>query len=221
MVGHSWHLRSPSPSFSRERMELLVDDFGHLLPHLPLLASPNGHLLPLGNAQVLAFNGRHPADGEPFVFPGESWEEKAEFFGACSTGGRPYDLAVRVALLLARIHFGDHLTINSHAHLSEWAKAALLIEARLSYPVDLYWALRRRLCLVVDAKGKRFLYECPDGGGARFVQGVLGRIEKLMGGRWPFVPPYQVEEEAVRLDLPELTKERLFAAAYRLPVGKR
>lgn len=219
MQAHLWTLSLPRPSFLEERMEALVEDFGQLIPYLPPLAAPDGRLLPVGDRRILAFNGRYPAEGEPFTFPGEEvGGEGLEYVGSCATRRRPYDLAVQVALLLAHLHFGNRLAITAAGSLGEWAKAALLIEGKLAYPIDLYRILRRNLYPVTDGRGVRFLYEGPMEGGVltvSVVEDALKRAGRLLGERWPFTPPYEVGQEPVRLDPVELATQRLLAAAYR------
>lgn len=193
-------------------MRVILEGFKRLLPHLPPLAGGDGKGKPLLTPREVVFNGQAlEGDYETFAFPGHF----GEIF--CKTGPnwerkRPYDLAVRAFLLLARFHLGEAMTLSGDAPLADWAEAASLIEAHVHLPVDVYWALGYGLLRVEDSKGRSFLVE-----GKRpweELQGLLPRLEALHRERllfWPFQGPYRLLGEA---RLPQEDLPRLYTGSF-------
>lgn len=199
---HYWYLRTSGREAVEKRLGAILEDFARLLPHLPPLAGPDGTGAPVLSPPEVAFNGPAPEDYESFVFPW--WEEKKEWsFGFCKTGfaweeKRPYDLAVRVFLLLAKLHLGDLIRLSSDAPLRDWAEAALLVEGVLALPVDLYGLLEVRLLEVEDARRQRFLLERwkeDDTGLSDWLQ-ARERLNQEGVFPWSFRGPYRVLGEA-------------------------
>jgi hypothetical protein len=209
---HYWRVRTEAKGVVEKRLPEILRDFARLLPHLPPLAGPGGTGEPILYPPEVAFNGPTPEDYESFVFPW--WEEREWSFGFCKTGPgweskRPYDLAVRSFLLLAKVHLGDLMRLSSDAPLVDWAEAALLIEGTLALPVDLYGLLGAGLLEVEDARGRRFLVE-RWGGEEGELQDWLRAREGLFP--WPFRGPYRVlgEVKVPQEELPGLWRREGF-----------
>ncbi|WP_253715936.1 hypothetical protein [Thermus scotoductus] len=103
---HSWRIKPEVKGLLEKRMGEILEGQQRLLPHLPPLAGGNGEGRPLLALEEVVFNGRVPQDYETFAFPGHFGE-----WNFCKTGPsrerkRPYDLAVRVFLLIAKLHLG-------------------------------------------------------------------------------------------------------------------
>ena len=214
---HYWTLRMPRshPSYAK-RLEGLAEDFAKAVPHLPPLASPDGRFLPVVLPSGLAFNGRSPADADAFLFPPKPSDWDASFggyFGFCHTRGRPYDRAVQVALLLAKIHFGEALEILSDLPMAGWVGAALLVEKHLYYPADLYWALDKRLWLLRDSLGAEFYYEASRAEGKSEILHSIEALALRAGPRWPFKGPYALVGEE-RMDPLELARAQVVGVTY-------
>lgn len=217
---HYWRIRTEAKEAVEKRLGAVLEDFARLLPHLPPLAGPDGTGGPVLYPPEVAFNGPAPEDYESFVFPW--WEEKKEWsFGFCKTGfawenKRPYDLAVRVFLLLAKLHLGNLIRVASDAPLADWAEAALLVEGVLALPVDLYGLLGARLLEVEDARGRRFLLERwkeDDTGLSDWLQ-ARERMDREGLFPWPFRGPYRVLGE-VHLPQEELPRRWAREGFYR------
>src|SRR5438067_2052884 len=58
---------------------------------------------------------------------------RPEVFGFCKTGGGQYDLAVKAALVIAKHHLGDLLTVTSDESEQNWDEARGLVHNRLGY----------------------------------------------------------------------------------------
>jgi len=221
---HYWRLFEGGIEAWKEREPQVIGDFMALLPHLPPLAGSDGTGRPeLG--EVVAFNGRAPKeDYESFVFP--YVDEKAArariasegyVFGSVKTGftrseARPYDLAVRAFLILARLHMGRVLEVSTDGWLEDWVLAARLVEEVLALPVDLYQVLNDRLYLVQTGDGREFLYESEEG--PQSVEEYLEKVKRY-SKKWPYRGPYRVLRE-VRVPQDELPGLRMSVAGYTL-----
>ena len=217
---HYWYLKTSGREAVEKRLGAVLEDFARLLPHLPPLAGPDGTGGPVLYPTEVAFNGPAPdGDYESFRFP--RWEEGKWSFGACKTGPdreskRPYDLAVRTFLLLAKLHLGDLIRLSSDAPLRDWAEAALLLEEVLSLPVDLYGLLGVRLLEVEDARGRRFLLERWKEDDRELDDWLQARERLDREGLfpWPFRGPYRVLGE-VHLPQEELPRRWAREGFYR------
>jgi len=229
---HYWYLRKGGIEVWRERRWRIIADFLELAPHLPPLAGPSGEGGPEFGEVAVAFNGPRPDDYESFIFPywseAEAREEmrrEGKVFGFVKTGfdrssARPYDLAVRVFLLVAKLHMGEALEVKTDGHTEDWLPASQLVEGVLALPVDLYEALGHRLWLV-RAGDKGFLYESGKSS-PKELEEWLEELDRYKVGSWPFRGPYRVLRE-VRVpqdDLPALreVKAGIFPV-YRVPEG--
>ncbi|MGC8968922.1 MAG: hypothetical protein ACP5JV_11605 [Thermus sp.] len=224
---HYWELDLKAKEGVLRRLPDIALDFQRLLPHLPPLAGPDGTGNPTVSPEGIAFNGPLPHHYESLVFPGdleepawrEPWERRGRSFGFCKTGPdrarkRPYDLAVRTLLLLAKVHLGGLMGVYSDAPLADWAEAALLIEGTLALPVDLYGLLGAGLLEVEDAKGRRFLVERWGGEESELQDWLRARERMDREGLfpWPFRGPYRVlgEVKVPQEELPGLWRREGF-----------
>jgi len=67
------------------------------------------------------------------IHPGETPDEQGFFGEGTKTAFRPYDIAVTAALLIAKRHLHDSLTINSCGTESQWLDAKRLCQRILGY----------------------------------------------------------------------------------------
>lgn len=133
---HYWHVRVGADLSGP--LERIAEDFRAMLPYLPRLAGPDGTGRPTIDRSEIAFNGPHPEDCESFVFPGSrvgSESYPGYTFDFCKTQGQPYDLAVKVALLIAKLHLGDLLRLDSDSPMRDWEEARELVEKKLCVPI--------------------------------------------------------------------------------------
>ncbi len=63
-------------------------------------------------------------------------DRDGRFFGFTKTAYRPYDLAVTAALVVAKHHLGDDITVDSDGEGRDWVEAVLLVENELGYGRD-------------------------------------------------------------------------------------
>lgn len=213
---HYWYISLKATDALRERLPAIAEDFKALLPLVPPLAGPLGEGAPAFSAEEIAFNGPAPGDYESFIFPGHySLPEGGYLFGACKTGPseeerRPYDLAVQVALILARLHLGEAIRVRSDGHLASWVEAARVVEEGLSLPVDLYWILERRLYRVQDARGRTFYMEARDKAslreGLQHLHQAMGHLARAGFPVPTLEAPYHLvgEERLPQEELPRL-----------------
>lgn len=104
------------------------------------LAGPDGEGEPVLRADVIALNGRSPADCEPFVFHSSEPEHRRGGDRAvssfCKTRGLPYDLAVKAALVVLAHHLGGALSVASDEPDDAWAVARALVAQVVGYGGD-------------------------------------------------------------------------------------
>lgn len=218
---HSWYLDERRMAKVRRALPLIVADFKKFLPHLPPLAGPRGK----GEAELgegwVAFNGPEPESFEGFFFPDRGpyglpplvnppWR-----FSFCKTGGQPYDLAVQVFLLLAKLRLGKAMRLSSDYPLADWAHAGELVEGVLGAPLDLPSLLGRTLVLFRDRNGKPFLYEAtPDEVKGRQVR--KRRLLEAVGRDMPpgLKPPVVLEGVGVDLPLKAIREKHMAWGFY-------
>jgi hypothetical protein len=61
------------------------------------------------------------------------WLSKDGGSGSCKTAFKPYDLAVTAALLIAKHHWGEKITIASSGEEAEWSDARQVCQLVLGY----------------------------------------------------------------------------------------
>lgn len=70
---------------------------------------------PIFSTEEIIFNGKEPDDYETFVLT-----PKASDFEFCKTQFRPYDALVCAALIAAKHHIRDGISVRSDGEWSEW-----------------------------------------------------------------------------------------------------
>lgn len=153
-------LAGPNPPGWRLALERTALDLWNLLPTLPPLAGPDGQGEPVIRPQGIALNGAGADWYESLAlepeFPDYGFGCKTGF---CPQSARPYDLAVRVTLLLARYHAGPVVKLHSDGNLAAWQEAAKHIYDFLGYPVDPYALLGRTVFRLSLRLGGILYYE--------------------------------------------------------------
>ena len=69
----------------------------------------------------------------------ESWQkpdEQGRYFNFCKTAYKPYDLAVTVALVIAKHYLGDAIEVSSDGEMKDWQDAKDICEHFLGYGAD-------------------------------------------------------------------------------------
>lgn len=127
--------------FEPRKYREAVQDIKKVLPETGVdLAGPAGQELPMINLEIVAFNGRAPLDGESFWMPRYymGWARKRRLpgFTFAKTYRHPYDLAVKVALLVFKHHLGTAVEVTSDDEdlLAAWRPAIELTQRVLGYP---------------------------------------------------------------------------------------
>lgn len=127
--------------FDREKYRAAVQDLKRILPETGVdLAGWDGTGRPAVNENDVLFNGRSPHHCETFsmprVFDGRARPRKLPGFTFSKTHRLPYDLAVKVSLLVFKRHFADGVEIGSDDQdlLAGWSAAIELTHLVLGYP---------------------------------------------------------------------------------------
>ncbi|MCS6868372.1 hypothetical protein [Thermus sp.] len=218
---HYWLLREEEMERVMETLPLIVADFKKFLPHLPPLAGPQGKGKPEFGEDRVGFNGPEPDDYESFFFPdsrpeGFPYSEDSSWrFAFCKTGRRPYDLAVQVFLLLAKLHLGKAMRLRSDGSLVEWVPAAELVERVLGASLDLPSLLDRTFLLFRDGKGRPFLYEVTLGSVGEKVgerRDLLREVEEYLPH--PFKPGVVLEGVGIEVPLREIQERHIRGDFY-------
>lgn len=111
----------------------ILRDFQNVMPNLKIAE------ISLDQNEI-AFDGIGETC-ETFVFErtftpyyeGQKPDESGRYYNFCKTARLPYDLAVQVALIIAKRHLGDNIKIASDGNPSEWTKAIWYCQDRLGY----------------------------------------------------------------------------------------
>lgn len=141
---HYWTVRDLDGL--EQSLPQIAADLEALRPQLPPLAGPMGE----GEASIgprgLYLNGISPEDCESFILDARRSNyihTSSGLFGFCKTRRLPYDLAVQVALTLARWHAERAMEVRSDGTVAEWENACRLVERELGYPVDPFFVLEK------------------------------------------------------------------------------
>ena len=142
-MGYTNYWRIRKIEAYKQALPLVASDLKELLPQLPPLAGWDGRGEPTLKGWRIAFNGVEPEECEPFLL--EEWPRGAP--GFCKTREKPYDLAVKAALVLLKWHSEAiapyAVEVRSDGGLTDWDKACELVVEELGYPVDPAWTLGR------------------------------------------------------------------------------
>ena len=99
------------------------------------LAGFDGSGEPLAAPDHIMFNGASPQCCEPFEIRCIEFDRRGDAIvkSYCKTGQLPYDLCVRVALVILKHHFGVSLKVTSDTNDSQWDRARSLVVRELGY----------------------------------------------------------------------------------------
>jgi len=130
---HYWERETEldAQAFSRA-----VEDIRRVVKELPSrLAGRDGNGEPIFRADAVLFNGEAEAAYEPFEIHQTQFDQRGRkrFFQNVKTGGRPYDTAVKVALICFKHHLHDQLCVTSDAADADWDDARTRCVAVLGY----------------------------------------------------------------------------------------
>ena len=129
--------------FDRKKYRAAVSDLKKILSETGVdLASWDGSGDPTIDGNDVRFNGRIPEDCETFSMPRvfddrpPARERKLSGFTFSKTNRLPYDLAVKVGLLVFKRHFADEVEIGSDDEdlFAGWKEAIELAHRVLEYP---------------------------------------------------------------------------------------
>jgi len=133
-ITHYWEIRKTIDSY---RFAKIASDVKKAIPYLGVeLADGDGTGEPEITESLIRFNGKTPNDYETFDFsrfarePYYSNIDGGLWFAFCKTGfskTRPYDIAVKVALIIAKHHLGNDIIVTSDEGWREWVDALEIV----------------------------------------------------------------------------------------------
>lgn len=90
---------------------------------------------PLFRDDVIVFNGVAPAACEPFEIHQTEFDRRGrpKVFSFCKTQRAPYDLCVRLALIVLKHHLGEQMEVGSDDRADDWAAARGVCQSALGY----------------------------------------------------------------------------------------
>jgi hypothetical protein len=130
---HYWSrpTKLPPEDFTRA-----VADCSRLLGQVGIpLAGPAGTGRPAFGPNEVAFNGVAPDAGEPFEIHQTEFDRhgRPTVRSFCKTGNAPYDLAVRIALIVLKEQLGVAFSVKSDASHVSWDAARRVCQDTLGY----------------------------------------------------------------------------------------
>jgi len=139
-MGHTHYWQRPAV-LPADRFGAAAADVRRLLPTLNVvLAGPLGEGPAVLEEDRIAFNGAGPEGCESFeICQIEApLRQEQRILSFCKTQRRPYDLAVRAALIVLKHHLRPDLHVSSDADQKDWDKAEHVVRHALGYagPVD-------------------------------------------------------------------------------------
>lgn len=102
------------------------------------LGNELGENAPVWTAEEIVFNGTRGAGCEPFVVRRHEMPRRGRprVFSYCKTEQLPYDLCVRVALIVLKHCLGTAITVTSDGGDAEWQQARDACQEHLGYGQD-------------------------------------------------------------------------------------
>lgn len=125
---HSWLRPTELPA---DKFATAVKDIRLVLKNFDVpLAGFEGHGEPIFNDDAVVFNGVSGAGCEPFEIHQVEFDRRgrAEKFTFCKTQGLPYDLAVKVTLIVLKQHLGEFLKVMSDEPDEAWEPAREIVD---------------------------------------------------------------------------------------------
>ena len=116
-----------------------VNDFITILPKLDVsLAGSLGNGKPSLSTDEIIFNGSEGLVCEDFSFyrSQSSRRGRDKAFGYCKTENLPYDLCVKVALIILKHYLNNSISISSDGEDTEWDNARENCQKYLGYGND-------------------------------------------------------------------------------------
>ncbi|MFP3190365.1 MAG: hypothetical protein RXR31_03385 [Thermoproteota archaeon] len=139
-ITHYWEIRK---TIEKDRFAKIAQDFKKTIPYLGVeLAGWDGKGKPEITNNIIRFNGKEPHDYETFHFgriakwPHYSKSDRGTWFAFCKVGfdiPQPYDIAVKVALIIAKHHLGNDIILGSDETEAEWEDAYEIVKNVLGY----------------------------------------------------------------------------------------
>src|SRR4051812_11997493 len=133
---HSWLRPTELPATA---FAAAVKDIQRILEVADVpLAGFEGRNQPVFLDDAIVFNGVAGAACEPFEIHQVEFDRRGrdQKFSFCKTQGLPYDLAVKVALVLFKHHFGETIKIMSDESDDAWAEARQLVSQATGFVSD-------------------------------------------------------------------------------------
>lgn len=132
-VTHYWRRSTelPEKPFARA-----VTDCEKLLGELGVaLGGFDGTGQPIFDTDHIVFNGAHGQHGEAFEISRVEFDRRgrAEVRSFCKTEHLPYDMCVKVCLVILKHHLGDGITVTTDALDVDWADAIDAVHQSLGY----------------------------------------------------------------------------------------
>jgi hypothetical protein len=95
---------------------------------------------PIFSANEILLNGADTAGCEPFQVCQTAFDRhgRQRFFQSCKTHGAPYDLCVKIALIVLHHHLAETLDIFSDQPECDWNEARKTCEELLGYGCDFH-----------------------------------------------------------------------------------
>ena len=113
-----------------------VEDVRRILSTVAIkLAGRDGTGEPILLDSRISFNGRTPLACEAFEIASSEWDRlgNPEVTSFCKTGGLPYDLCVKAALIILNHHLHQHLSVASDQAIDGWHSARDIVQVTLGY----------------------------------------------------------------------------------------
>lgn len=133
------HYWKRSPELAAEPFGRVVDDCRLVLGRVGVvLAGPDGSGPAVIDAEAIRFNGMAPAACESFLVSRIQRDRVRDGMARsfCKTGGLPYDLCVKLSLIILRHHHGGAIVVASDENSQAWDAARAICSEHVGYGDD-------------------------------------------------------------------------------------
>jgi hypothetical protein len=133
---HAWERPTELPT---TEFKTAVADIRDVLSQIPVkIGGFDGQGDPIFVDDHLLFNGARPGSCEPFEARRVEFDRRGRgrFWCSCKTELLPYDLSVRIALIILKQHLRQEIRVSSDDTVAGWQKAKDLCQKLCGFGSD-------------------------------------------------------------------------------------
>lgn len=133
---HAWRRQTELPA---RAFSLASDEIRTIMKFIGVpISGFNGHGMPIITESSIVFNGTRPSHCEPFEIHQTEFDRHGRPYvrSFCKTERAPYDICVKVALIVLKHHLEGAIEVTSDGCDDDWKDARDICQEGLGYGSD-------------------------------------------------------------------------------------